>query len=144
MATWFIGVVGLRLCWTSFFDDFTLLSKKVCAESAAIAAEGLFSLLGIDYAKEGKKAVPWDTKVKALGVVIDLSPEGSADDAAGRFVTIGHTASRVEELQVTLGAILEKKRCQRKKQSDYVAGCSGSKASPVAGWRSKRYWPLVS
>ena len=121
MATWFIGVVGLRLCWTSFFDDFTLLSKKVCAESAAIAAEGLFSLLGIDYAKEGKKAVPWDTKVKALGVVIDLSPEGSADDAAGRFVTIGHTASRVEELQVTLGAILEKK-AMSKKEAERLRG----------------------
>ena len=46
MATWFIGVVGLRLCWTSFFDDFTLLSKKVCAESAAIAAEGFVFSIG--------------------------------------------------------------------------------------------------
>jgi hypothetical protein len=121
MATWFIGVVGLRLCWTSFFDDFTLLSKKVCAESASIAAEGLFSLLGIDYAKEGKKAVPWDTKVTALGVVIDLSPEGSADDEVGRFVTIGHTASRVEELSNTLGAILESK-VMSKKEAERLRG----------------------
>ena len=29
MAVWFIGVVGLRLCWTSFFDDFTMISKQL-------------------------------------------------------------------------------------------------------------------
>ena len=114
MATWYIGVVGLRLCWTSFFNDFTLLSKKVCAESASIAAEGLFTLLGIDYAKEGKKAVPWSTQVKALGVVINLSPEGSQNDALGRFVTVGHTASRVEELDNTLSVILREGKLSRK------------------------------
>ena len=114
MATWYIGVVGLRLCWTSFFDDFTLLSKKVCAESASIAAEGLFTLLGIDYAKEGKKAVPWSTQVKALGVVIDLSPAGSQGDVLGRFVTVGHTDSRVEELDKTLNVILKAGKLSRK------------------------------
>ena len=114
MATWYIGVVGLRLCWTSFFDDFTLLSKKVCAESASIAAEGLFTLLGIDYAREGKKAVPWSTQVKALGVVIDLSPENASHDPMGRFVTVGHTATRVTELDNMLGAILKAGRLSRK------------------------------
>ena len=107
MAVWYIGVCGLRLCWTSFFDDFTLLSKKPCANSASIAAEGLFSMLGIEFAKEGKKAVPWSTKVKALGVMIDLAPEGASSDEAGRFVTIGHTQSRVEELTETLSGILQ-------------------------------------
>ena len=68
MAVWFLGVRGLHLCWTSFFDDFTLLSKRLASTSAAIAAEGLFSLLGIQYAKDGKKAVEWNTKVKTLGV----------------------------------------------------------------------------
>lgn len=77
MATWYIGICGLQLCWTSFFDDFTLLSRAVCSNSASLAAEGLFTLLGIEYAKEGKKAVPWSTKVKALGVMIDLEPVGS-------------------------------------------------------------------
>ena len=29
MAVWFLGVRGLRLCWTSFVDDFTLFFKKL-------------------------------------------------------------------------------------------------------------------
>ena len=107
MAVWYIGVCGLRLCWTSFFDDFTLLSKGACANSASIAAEGLFTLLGIDYAKDGKKAVAWDTKVKALGVVIDLCPEGSQNGEGPRFVTIGHTPKRIAELDEALANILE-------------------------------------
>ena len=106
MAVWYIGVCGLRLCWTSFFDDFTLLSKP-CANSASIAAKGLFSMLGIDFARDGKKSVPWSTKVKALGVVIDLAPDDASFDEAGRFVTIGHTPSRVDELQETLSGILQ-------------------------------------
>ena len=114
MAVWYIGICGLRLCWTSFFDDFTLLSKKTCATSASIAAEGLFSMLGIDFAKDRKKSVPWDTKVKALGVMIDLAPEEAAQDNAGRFVTIGHTPSRVDELNETLSSILQLGAMSRK------------------------------
>ena len=76
MAVWFLGIFGMRLCWTAFFDDYTVLSKKISARSAEIAAEGLFGLLGLQYAKEGKKAVPWGTQVKTLGVVIDLDPPG--------------------------------------------------------------------
>lgn len=107
MAIWFVGVCGLGLCWTSFFDDYTVLSKKASANSAAIAAEGLFRLLGIDYATEGKKAVEWDTKVKTLGVVLDLKPELSQGDSqASPFVTVGHTPSRVAELSKTLDEVL--------------------------------------
>ena len=114
MAVWFIGICGLRLCWTSFFDDYTLLSKRACAHSAAIAAEGLFSLLGIEYAKDGKKAVPWDTTVKALGVQIDLCPERTENDGEQKFVTIGHTPKRVLELCETLSTILQLGSMSRK------------------------------
>ena len=82
MAVWFLGVHGMRLCWTAFFGDHTVLSKQVTARSAEIAAEGLFGLLGIQDAKEGKKAVSWGTQVKTLGVVIDLDLPG----AQGQFV----------------------------------------------------------
>ena len=63
MAVWFVGVRGLRLCWSSFFDDYTVLSKRTSSGSASKAVEGLFQLLGIVFAKEGKKAVPWSTKL---------------------------------------------------------------------------------
>ena len=58
--------------------------------------------------------MPWSTQVKALGVVIDLSPEGSQNDALGRLVTVGHTASRVEELDNTLSVILREGKLSRK------------------------------
>ena len=101
MAIWYIGLRGLRLCWTAFFDDYTLLSKQTCSSSAAVSAENLFSLLGVDFAKEGKKAVPWGTEVCALGVKLDLADCGSGV----KQVTIGHTESRVRELCQALEAI---------------------------------------
>ena len=101
-AVWFLGVRGLRLCWTSFFDDFTLLSKRLSSNSAAIAAESLFSLLGIQFARDGKKAVDWGTKVKTLGVQFNLKPV----DEKG-VVLLGHTESRVAELTAALDGFLE-------------------------------------
>ena len=105
MAVWFLGVKGLRLCWTSFFDDYTLLSRKLNAKSAKTSAECLFQLLGITFAKEGKKAVEWGTRMKTLGVVLDLSPE-SDSTCNQRHVTLGHTESRIQELQKTIDEIL--------------------------------------
>ena len=32
MAIWYIGLRGLRLCWTAFFDDYTLLSRGTVFE----------------------------------------------------------------------------------------------------------------
>ena len=107
MAIWFLGVKGLRLCWTSFFDDYTLLSRKINAKSAEVSAECLFQLLGISFAKEGKKAVDWSTRVKTLGVVLDLAPVRD-DDVPHRFVTIGHTESRTQELTALIESILER------------------------------------
>ena len=97
MAVWFLGVRGLRLCWTSFFDDFTLLSKRLASNSAAIAAESLFEMLGIEFARDGKKAVSWDTKVRTLGVQFDLKPAGQKG-----VVLLGHTENRVQELKAVL------------------------------------------
>ena len=101
MAVWFVGIRGLRLCWTSFFDDYTLLSKRLAANSAAIAAESLFELLGIQFARDGKKAVNWDTKVKTLGVQFDLKAENQKG-----VVLLGHTESRVQELKAVLEGFL--------------------------------------
>ena len=101
MAVWFVGIRGLRLCWTSFFDDFTLLSKRLASNSAAIAAESLFDLLGIQFALDGKKAANWDTIVKTLGVQFDLKPENQKG-----VVLLGHTESRVQELKAVLEGFL--------------------------------------
>ena len=102
MAVWYIGIRGLRLCWTSFFDDYTMLSKRLTSRSAALAAESLFGLLGIDFARDGKKAVEWGTRVKTLGVVLDLKPDCGPEP----YVELGHTESRVSELSTFLEQFL--------------------------------------
>ena len=102
MAVWFLGIRGLRLCWTSFFDDFTVLSKRLSSNSAAIACESLFNLLGIQFARDGKKAVAWDTTVKTLGVQFNLRPSEQKG-----VVLLGHTESRIEELKTVLSGFLE-------------------------------------
>eukprot|EP00438_Fugacium_kawagutii_P007232 Skav218021 [mRNA] locus=scaffold2344:305636:306694:- [translate_table: standard] len=114
MAIWFIGVRGLNLCWTCFFDDYTLISNTKTAASTARSAEMLFQLLGVDYAREGSKAVEFGTKLKTLGVMLDLSPEDSMDRRLGRYMTVGHTESRVEELSNTITKILEVGRMSHK------------------------------
>jgi hypothetical protein len=99
MAVWFLGIRGLRLCWISFFDDFTVLSKRLSSNSAAIASESLFNLLGIQFARDGKKAVDWDTTVKTLGVQFNLRPSEQKG-----VVLLGHTESRIEELKNVLNS----------------------------------------
>ncbi len=66
LALWYIGVVGLDLCCSAFFDDFTLISRQCQTNCAGVAAESLFTLLGIKFATEGSKPVAFSTTVKSL------------------------------------------------------------------------------
>eukprot|EP00435_Cladocopium_sp_Y103_P054836 s1981_g18.t1 len=108
MFLWYVGVIGLKLAWTSFYDDYTLLSRTDCASNTAWAAECLFDLLGVLFAKEGKKATKFDTTFNALGVTFDLK---SVCDGA---VSIGHTDARRSELLETLQAILQEETASSK------------------------------
>ena len=73
MFLWFIGMVGMRLAWTYFYDDYTLMSRDDCAPNAAWGAECLFDLLGILFVKEGEKATEFDKTFGSPGVVLDLT-----------------------------------------------------------------------
>ena len=102
MAIWYIGVVGLRLCWSAFFDDYTLVSKSSLSANAGQSAEALFTLLGVVFAREGSKAVEFSSQVKSLGVVLNLQ----STDSHEFFMTIGHTESRIKELSECIASIL--------------------------------------
>ena len=101
MFLWFLGVVGLRLAWTSFYDDYTMISREDCASNAAWSAECLFELLGILYAKEGKKATTFDRTFGSLGVIFDLS------EIACGTISLVHTESRRNELVATIEEMLK-------------------------------------
>ena len=93
MSVWQIGVLGARLLWTSFFDDFSVVSKASLVKNAGFVVESLFSLLGLSFAREGKKAPPFSQLFRMLGLEVDLS------GFEQRVVKIGHTEERKIELQ---------------------------------------------
>lgn len=72
MFVWYGGVIGLRLAWTSFYDDYTLLSRLECAPNASWGTECLFDLLGVVFAREGKKTIGFDKVFNSLGVKFAL------------------------------------------------------------------------
>eukprot|EP00435_Cladocopium_sp_Y103_P065100 s379_g27.t1 len=92
MATWYTGLAGLKLCWTGYFDDFSVVSRPELQNNATWAVDSLFGLIGLDYAKDGAKAPEFSQVFRMLGVQIDTS---GADQG---FVTVGHTAERRKEL----------------------------------------------
>ena len=101
MSVWFLGMLGMGLAWTAYFDDYTLFSSEPLISNAEKAAQSLFELLGLDYAKEGAKAGSFGTLIKTLGLQIDLN-----NFASGQ-VLVGHTDSRRSEINVILSDILE-------------------------------------
>ncbi len=67
----------------------------------------LFDLVGIDFAREGKKCTNFDTIVSTLGVELNLcDPEGR--------VLLGHTERRKSELSNAVGEVIEKGKIDTK------------------------------
>ena len=100
-ALWWIGVVGCKLLWTSFYDDFISYSRPSLATNTEAAVGVLFHLLGWAFAEDGDKCAPFADSCEALGVAFDLA--GSNEGLA----FICNTASRVDELRAELASVLE-------------------------------------
>ena len=101
-AIWYIGLVKLKILWSSFFDDYVTLSRTSLASSTQNCVQALFKLLGWIFAQEGKKATPFDDACVALGVNFNLS--GSARGVA----LVCNTESRVDELCADLESLIHK------------------------------------
>ena len=97
-----IGAAALGLCWTAFYDDFSVLAREELLHSTPSACELLFRLLGIDFADSGKKAVPLRSNFKMLGLVVNTmnSVDGS--------ITITHTDERKRGLVEAMTTVLDK------------------------------------
>ena len=91
-----------------------MICKRVLSRSTSIAAEALFDLFGMWYAKEGSKAVEFDTRVKTLGLLVELG------DVRKGF-SVGHTAERREELKAALTEVLQNKTLEPK-QAERLRG----------------------
>eukprot|EP00435_Cladocopium_sp_Y103_P030658 s4259_g7.t1 len=138
----FIGLKGLALPWTSFFDDFTMLTPEGTESDAEFFAEGLFKLLGLEYAAEGTKAPPFSNEFRTLGLLVKTT-----DFLQGR-VELGHTPERKEEL-LELLTTLQKQETVTVKQLEqlhgrivwfrsFVFGRRLNSATRVLSWYARR------
>eukprot|EP00435_Cladocopium_sp_Y103_P071654 s1005_g38.t1 len=107
-ALWWIGVVGCRLVWISFYDDFISFSKPILSGSTEKTISLLFKLLGWNFAEEGDTAEPFSDQCSALGVLFDLTlaAEGKA--------LIRNTAARQTELCENLSKVIAEGKLQSK------------------------------
>ena len=101
LSIWFIGLKGLGLFWTAFYDDFSVVARDELVSSTAHSCEMLFRLLGVQFAETGKKATQFGRIFRMLGLVVDLSNVG--DDC----VAISHTDERRAELTTKIREILQ-------------------------------------
>ena len=99
-AVWYVGCVGLNLLWTSFYDDFIVMSSNSLTKNAELAVSGLFKLLGWRFAESGKKCVPFDTSCAALGVVFNLAKSKQC------ICEVANTDKRVEELSFAIRQVV--------------------------------------
>ncbi|CAE7511598.1 unnamed protein product [Symbiodinium sp. CCMP2592] len=100
MAIWTLGLVGLELCWSAYYDDFPTVTSEPLLENTSSCVDRLFRLIGLDYATEGKKAPQFASCFAALGVQVDLQRAQSGS------IIIGHTSARKEELTTCIESIL--------------------------------------
>ena len=100
-SIWWLGVVGCRLMWSSFYDDYIVFSAPALSKSTELTAGSLFKLLGWIFAEEGRKSKPFDLQCEALGVLFDLAGSNKG------ICRIANTAARVEEISTEIHRLIQ-------------------------------------
>lgn len=99
-ALWHLGVSGLRIVWSSFYDDYILMERSSLVRNTDECARMLFDLLGWVYDKDGDKSTVFADSVDALGVTLDFSNSIAAE------ALVKNTIGRVEEISEAIDEIL--------------------------------------
>ncbi|CAK8994255.1 Uncharacterized protein SCF082_LOCUS3853 [Durusdinium trenchii] len=113
-SIWYIGVVGLKLPWSCFFDDFVVFSKQGMVKSTDAAVTALFRLIGWKFAEEGEKCQQFSSEVSALGIKVCLK-----DFSRGK-VYFDNTEKRKQDLSDLIQETLKSKNVTQKEG----AGCA--------------------
>ena len=101
-AIWWIGVFGLGIAWSAYFDDYSTITRAELESSTHWAVTTLLELIGLAYAREGPKAPPFSAVFRMLGLVVDLR-----EIPSNRFF-VTHTEERRKELKQSLEEIAHK------------------------------------
>lgn len=110
-AVFHIITMGLQVWAGTFFDDFPVISRADIASQSEQHVAMLFDLLGLRFAREGKKWKPFSQHMVVLGVVIDSSKFNEG------VVFFRHTESRKEELDQTIEKHLGSNRMTCKEET---------------------------
>ena len=100
LSIFYILTKGMQVWASAFFDDFPTLSLKSHSNLTDSAVSALFDLLGISFAKEGKKKTDFGSCMKALGLIFDLAEFGNGK------IFIRHTEERKTLLVARIDEIL--------------------------------------
>ena len=92
---------ALGILWSSYFDDFPMLSHTLHVGSTMTCAKALMTLFGFLYSEE--KLLPFDDSAEILGVVLDLSESGN-----GR-ISVTNKPLRVDDLSAALDHLVGKR-----------------------------------
>ena len=98
LAIWMIGSGILKLCWTSYFDDYLHIEVPNLKEHSELCVQLLFDVLGWKVSSE--KLLPYDTLCKVLGVQLDMTK------SVDLILEISNTDARKLELIDTVNKIL--------------------------------------
>ena len=97
---------------TSYFDDFTVITRKALAKGTDLAVRTIFEVLGLNLSTAEKKNRDFAQTFTALGVAFDLHK------TPGDSFQIKNTDQRVEDLVKRINAILSAgKVCGREAKS---------------------------
>lgn len=99
LGFWWIGLRLFRLAWTAYFDDFTPFCTEALCQNTT-KTECLYTLLGVDFARDGDKAQEFAQKFRSLGMEINMERFSKG------VVNVGHTSDRQSELKSVLEDIL--------------------------------------
>ena len=72
-SIWYIGVCGLLLPWSDYFDDFVTFASSESAQATDDAVSLLFRLLGWKHDDKKEKSFNFAKVFTALGISVDLS-----------------------------------------------------------------------
>jgi hypothetical protein len=99
-SIWWIGTTLLKLVWTSYVDDYPVMSLAKLADNTESTMKIFLSLIGWAVDWGSAKDVKFSNLFTALGVQIDLR------GIANHLVQVSNKQSRVEALQQVIGEVL--------------------------------------
>ena len=95
-----VGCSLLGLPMSSYFDDFTVVTRSELSKSANLAVTTLFDVLGLNLSTSERKNIDFAKVFNALGVSFDLHKE------VGDFFRIRNTDQRICELLGRIDEVL--------------------------------------